>query len=62
MLKPPKVILLGTQIERETTRVNFGAMLAAELGLPYAFASHFAPELIIRRCRSTATASNLRAA
>jgi luciferase family oxidoreductase group 1 len=23
---------------------NFGAMLAAELGLPYAFASHFAPE------------------
>ena len=26
---------------------NFGAMLAAELGLPYAFASHFAPELLI---------------
>ncbi|MBR1213892.1 LLM class flavin-dependent oxidoreductase [Bradyrhizobium sp. JYMT SZCCT0180] len=26
---------------------NFGAMLAGELGLPYAFASHFAPELLI---------------
>lgn len=26
---------------------NFGAMLAAELGLPYAFASHFAPELLV---------------
>jgi luciferase family oxidoreductase group 1 len=26
---------------------NFGAMLAAELGLPYAFASHFAPEQLI---------------
>jgi luciferase family oxidoreductase group 1 len=26
---------------------NFGAMLAAELGLPYAFASHFAPDLLI---------------
>jgi luciferase family oxidoreductase group 1 len=25
---------------------TFGAMLAAELGLPYAFASHFAPELM----------------
>jgi luciferase family oxidoreductase group 1 len=25
----------------------FGAMLAAELGLPYAFASHFAPDLLI---------------
>jgi luciferase family oxidoreductase group 1 len=25
---------------------HFGAMLAAELGLPYAFASHFAPELL----------------
>jgi luciferase family oxidoreductase group 1 len=25
---------------------NFGAMLAAELGLPYAFASHFAPEML----------------
>jgi luciferase family oxidoreductase group 1 len=25
---------------------NFGAMVAAELGLPYAFASHFAPEQI----------------
>src|ERR1700742_3037819 len=26
---------------------NFGAMLAAELGLPYAFASHFAPEFLL---------------
>ncbi|HEY4546862.1 MAG TPA: LLM class flavin-dependent oxidoreductase [Pedomonas sp.] len=26
---------------------NFGAMLAAEFGLPYAFASHFAPELLL---------------
>ena len=26
---------------------NFGAMLAAELGLPYAFASHFAPDLLL---------------
>lgn len=26
---------------------HFGAMLAAELGLPYAFASHFAPELLL---------------
>ena len=26
---------------------HFGAMLAAELGLPYAFASHFAPEELI---------------
>jgi luciferase family oxidoreductase group 1 len=26
---------------------NFGAMLAAELGLPYAFASHFAPDMLI---------------
>jgi luciferase family oxidoreductase group 1 len=26
---------------------NFGAMLAAELGLPYAFASHFAPAMLI---------------
>ena len=26
---------------------NFGAMLAAELGLPYAFTSHFAPDLLI---------------
>ena len=30
---------------------HFGAMLAAELGLPYAFASHFAPDhLDCRRC------------
>jgi luciferase family oxidoreductase group 1 len=26
---------------------NFGAMLAAELGLPYAFASHFAPQQLL---------------
>ena len=26
---------------------HFGAVLAAELGLPYAFASHFAPDLLI---------------
>ncbi|WOF44979.1 LLM class flavin-dependent oxidoreductase [Sphingopyxis indica] len=26
---------------------HFGAMLAAELGLPYAFASHFAPDLLM---------------
>ncbi|MGO4567022.1 LLM class flavin-dependent oxidoreductase [Rhizobium sp. 2YAF20] len=26
---------------------NFGAMLAAQLGLPYAFASHFAPEYLL---------------
>jgi luciferase family oxidoreductase group 1 len=26
---------------------NFGAMLAAELGLPYAFASHFSPEMLL---------------
>ena len=26
---------------------NFGAMLGAELGLPYAFASHFAPDMLI---------------
>ena len=26
---------------------TFGAMLAAELGLPYAFASHFAPEMLL---------------
>ena len=38
----------------------FGAQLAAELGLPYAFASHFAPELLRPPCRSIARASNLR--
>jgi luciferase family oxidoreductase group 1 len=27
---------------------HFGAMLAAELGLPYAFASHFAPDLLLQ--------------
>lgn len=26
---------------------NFGAMLAGELGLPYSFASHFAPDLLL---------------
>src|SRR5690606_21377026 len=26
---------------------NFGATLAAELGLPYAFASHFAPDMLL---------------
>src|SRR5437868_525079 len=26
---------------------HFGAVLAAELGLPYAFASHFAPDLLV---------------
>ncbi|MBD7939970.1 LLM class flavin-dependent oxidoreductase [Brevundimonas guildfordensis] len=26
---------------------DFGAMLAAELGLPYAFASHFAPDMLL---------------
>lgn len=26
---------------------NFGAALAAELGLPYAFASHFAPDMLL---------------
>ena len=30
---------------------NFGAMLAAELGLPYAFASHFAPALLDQALR-----------
>lgn len=27
---------------------NFGAMLGAELGLPYSFASHFAPDLLLQ--------------
>ena len=30
---------------------NFGAMLAAELGLPYAFASHFAPDMLLDALR-----------
>lgn len=30
---------------------EFGAMLAAELGLPYAFAAHFAPELLLPALR-----------
>ena len=38
---------------------NFGAMLAAEFGLPYAFASHFAPNSSFRRCKSTAAVSSL---
>jgi luciferase family oxidoreductase group 1 len=29
----------------------FGAQLAAMLGLPYAFASHFAPQMMIEACR-----------
>ena len=32
----------------------FGAQLAAMLGLPYAFASHFAPDLLEQHCRFTA--------
>ena len=31
---------------------HFGAMLAAELGLPYAFASHFAPDLLLPALRA----------
>ena len=27
---------------------NYGAQLAAVLGLPYAFASHFAPEMLLQ--------------
>lgn len=34
----PEFVLLGSS--------EFGAILAAELGLPYAFASHFAPDLL----------------
>ena len=30
---------------------NFGAMLAAEFGLPYAFASHFAPDMLLEALR-----------
>ncbi len=30
---------------------NFGAMLAAEFGLPYAFASHFAPDMLLDALR-----------
>ena len=39
---------------------TYGAPLAAELGLPYAFASHFAPAQLRRRCRSIAAASSPR--
>ena len=38
----------------------FGAQLAGVLGLPYAFASHFAPEALVRPCRSTASDFNPR--
>jgi len=31
----------------------FSAQLAAELGLPYAFASHFAPRYLLQACRTT---------
>jgi len=37
----------GTEVPLILGSSNFGAMLAAELGLPYAFASHFAPEQLI---------------
>jgi luciferase family oxidoreductase group 1 len=35
----------------------FGASLAAALGLPFGFASHFAPAMLGRRWRSTVSAS-----
>ena len=38
----------------------FGASLAAALGLPYAFASHFAPQRSSRRSRPTAASSDRR--
>jgi luciferase family oxidoreductase group 1 len=37
----------------------FGAQLAAELGLPYGFASHFAPQALDMALRYTASASSL---
>jgi luciferase family oxidoreductase group 1 len=37
---------------------HFGAMLAAELGLPYAFASHFAPDLLIPALEIAAASSH----
>ncbi len=45
----PDLWILGSSL--------FGAQLAAALGLPYAFASHFAPTRWIRRWRSTAATS-----
>ena len=38
----------------------YSAQLAAQLGLPFAFASHFAPDMLFRRCICTAATSNLR--
>ena len=38
----------------------FGAQLAAMLGLPYAFASHFAPAALLRRCQRIAARSSHR--
>jgi luciferase family oxidoreductase group 1 len=38
--KPVPLYILGSSM--------FGAQLAAQLGLPYAFASHFAPDLLIQ--------------
>ena len=38
----------------------FSAQLAAHLGLPFAFASHFAPDALIRRSSSTASVSSPR--
>jgi alkanesulfonate monooxygenase SsuD/methylene tetrahydromethanopterin reductase-like flavin-dependent oxidoreductase (luciferase family) len=38
----------------------FSAQLAAELGLPFAFASHFAPGFMKSPCRSIASASSRR--
>lgn len=37
---PPPLYILGSSL--------FGAQLAAQLGLPYAFASHFAPEMLLQ--------------
>jgi luciferase family oxidoreductase group 1 len=39
----------GTEVPRGILgSSHFGAMLAGELGLPYAFASHFAPDLLVQ--------------
>ena len=38
----------------------FGAQLAAEMGLPYAFASHFAPDALMQALQFTAPHSNPR--
>lgn len=37
---PPPLYILGSSL--------FGASLAAQLGLPYAFASHFAPDMLLQ--------------